>query len=477
MKNIYKSIKISVVAGLLLATACSDRLEILDPDTLPPEVALASFSGYQSLMLSGYNRINDFTWYGQQGMIHPEIMADNVDFANRTGRYESEYVNAVRAHMGRWDRWGGINDANIIYNRVDNVEDGTAGEKNGLKGEALFIRALNYHELAKVYGYEPGKESSGFNLTVPLKIQPTEGVSDAFVPQTRVANSELYSQLVSDLTESASLLSSNPAGSFPYRASAASAYALLSRVQLYKGDYAAAAAAAQQAISAATSLGTALTSGENYMNSWAAAPHPESIFESEIRTADWNSVDGVNNSLHSLTMNTTPSAQFILVGSPELISAIESEDGDIRRGLWVDAAGIPAGSQMCTKWRGEAGDFRENVPVIRISEMYLTAAEGLARSNNDSGARTIYNQFREARGLAATSASGQALINLIMKDRRVEFAMEGHRWFDLKRLGMDITKTAASAQPTLAYSDFRLLSFLPESELNLDDALTQNPGY
>jgi hypothetical protein len=132
---------------------------------------------------------------------------------------------------------------------------------------------------------------------------------------------------------------------------------------------------------------------------------------------------------------------------------------------------------MCTKWRGEAGDFRENIPIIRISEMYLTAAEGLARSNNESGARTIYNQFRTARGLAETTASGQALLDLIMKDRRVEFAMEGHRWFDLKRLGMNIPKTAASAQQTLSYSDFRVLSFIPESELNLDDALTQNPGY
>ncbi len=69
------------------------------------------------------------------------------------------------------------------------------------------------------------------------------------------------------------------------------------------------------------------------------------------------------------------------------------------------------------------------------------------------------------------------MLEMIMKDRRVEFAFEGHRWFDLKRNGMNITKSAASQQPSLSYNDFRILSFIPERELNLDDELVQNPGY
>ncbi len=463
--------KIIVITGLLVVTSCGDKLVILDPNTLPPEVALEGISGFEALMRSAYNRVHSFAWYGQQAMIHPEVMADNIDFANRTGRYEAEYVNQVRSHMGRWS-WGGINDANVIINRVDEVE-GPQAQKDRLIGQALFIRALNYHELAKVYSYEPGQEVNGFNLSVPLKITPTEGVSDAFQPQTRVPNTEVYAQMVADLQQSVTLLAANNPGNFPFRANVDAAEALLSRVLLYRGDFAAAAQAAQNVINRGR---VSLLTGDAYLDSWGEVIHPESLFESEVRAPDWTTVDGVNNSLHSLTMNISPSAQFILVASPELIDAIDSEPTDIRRQLYVDAANIPPGTQMNTKWRGELGDFRENIPVIRISEVYLIAAEGYLRSGNGPAGMTAYNQFRAARDLPPiTSTAG--MFESIMKDRRVEFAFEGHRWFDLKRNGLDIPKTAASQQPTLSYSDFRILSFIPERELNLDDDLVQNPGY
>ncbi|HMQ08455.1 MAG TPA: RagB/SusD family nutrient uptake outer membrane protein [Saprospiraceae bacterium] len=468
--------KIFLLGFILAATSCEDRLFVLDPNTLPPEVALGSINGFEALLLGAYNRVHDFRWYGQQAMIHPEVMADNIDFANRTGRYENEYVNAVRSHMDRWnvfgDIWGGINDANVIINRVGDVES-PQSQKDRLIGQSLFIRALNYHELAKVYSYEPGQEVNGFNLSLPLKVTPTEGVSDAVQPQTRVTNTVLYDQMVGDLQEAVTLLSANDPGNFPYRANRDAAEALLARVLLYKGDFAAAAQAAQNVINRGR---VTLLSGQNYLDSWGLVTHPESLFEAEIRPPDWTTVDGVNNSLHTLTMNIIPSSQFIIVASPELIASIDSESGDIRRQLFVNSASIPPGTQVCTKWRGELGDFREHIPIIRISEVYLIAAEGYFRSGNTQNALSIYNMFRSARNLPAMTQSGN-FMEMIMKDRRVEFAFEGHRWFDLKRNGMDIPKTAASQQPTLSYNDFRILSFIPERELNLDDELVQNPGY
>ena len=64
-----------------------------------------------------------------------------------------------------------------------------------------------------------------------------------------------------------------------------------------------------------------------------------------------------------------------------------------------------------------------------------------------------------------------------MKERRLEFALEGHRWFDLKRLGSEITKSATANVPNLSYTDFRLLGVIPQSELSLNELLVQNPGY
>ena len=403
-------------------------------------------------------------------------MADNLDFNNRTGRFENNYVNAIRSHMGRWGLYVGINNLNTIIGQIDGLTDLTADEtalQNQIKGESLLLRGLYYHELAKVYGYEPGREVSGFNLAVPLIVTPTTTVTDAFNFQPRATNTEIYSQITSDLNAAIGLLGAT--ANAPFKATKSSAQALLSRVLLYAGDY---GGAASNAMAAINGSGIELISDRGeYFDSWFASPHPESILEAEIRPTDWSTVDGANNSLSTLSNNTSSSSQFILVGSPELIADLDSDAGDIRDTIWTELDDIPAGTRKCEKWQGEKGDFLENVPLIRISEAYLNAAEANARGGNDSAAQGLINTFRAARGTEATTATGQALIDLIMKERRVEFALEGHRWFDLKRNGMPITKTATSGVPDLNYSDFRLLGVIPESELSLNDLLVQNPGY
>lgn len=472
----FRNIFLLVIA-LFAGSACEDALNVSDPESLSPDDVLVKVSGFESVLLSAYNRIHRFTWMGQNGIVAPEILADNLDFNNRTGRYEQEYVNAVRSHMDRWRSYRGINDCNIILSRIDELKDLTADEitlRDQVKGEALFVRALNYHDMARVYGYEPGQEQNGFNLTVPLRLAETKGVSDALDVKARATNTELYSLLKSDLTQAISLLPASN-GNAPYRVGKAAAQALLARVLLYEGSW---AEAATQAEAALASSGVSLVDNKAaYYDSWFAVPHPESIYEAEIRATDWSTVDGANNSLSTLSNNTSSSSQFILVGSVELIAALDSEAGDIRDTIWTVVDGIPDGTRKCEKWQGEKGDFLENIPVFRASEMVLIAAEGYAKSGNTAQAQTTINDFRASRGLPATDATGADLEALIMKERRVEFALEGHRWFDLKRNGMDIPKSAAANVPNISYSDTRILADLPIGELSLNELLVQNPGY
>jgi len=465
------------IAAFLCFASCSDQLNVTDPDSLSPELALSELSGFESVLSSAYNRVHAFGWMGQNGILAPEVLADNMDFANFTGRFELEYVNSVRAHMGRWNLYRGINDCNILLNKIDGIEDvesTDAETKKVLKGEGYFLRALHFHELAKVYGYEPGQEVNSFNLTAPIRTTPTDGVSDALNVNARATNTEMYAQIKSDLDNATSGLSGVENANEPYRVGEAAAAALYARVLLFEGSYAQAAAKADEAMEKTSAV---LTTVDNHLESWSAVPHPESIYEVEIRATDWSTVDGVNSSVSSLTNNLESGSQYILVPSAELIAAVDSEPGDIRSQLYEEEASLPAGSRKSNKWNGEQGDFRENIPVIRYAEMLLTAAEGYARSGNDALALERLNQLREARGLPASAADGSALISLIMKERRVELAVEGHRWFDLKRLGLNIPKSARSAQPTLNYTDFRILPDLPVSELNLNELLVQNPGY
>jgi len=218
-----------------------------------------------------------------------------------------------------------------------------------------------------------------------------------------------------------------------------------------------------------------IESGE-YVQGFSRAPHPESIFELEIRQVDWSSVDGVNNSLNSLVSDNEPAAQFILGASDELMSSYE--EGDVRRDCWRSTTreGIEGPVFASRKWTGYKGDFLENLPIIRASELYLIRAEARYQSN-PAGARADINALRSRRGLGAIDnlLSGEALLNRILLERRLEFVLEGHRWFDLKRNGRNISKHGDFLE--VPYTDYRILANIPLDETQLNEQLEQNPGY
>jgi hypothetical protein len=224
------------------------------------------------------------------------------------------------------------------------------------------------------------------------------------------------------------------------------------------------------------SNGDGLVEPANYVQGFSRAPHPESLFELEIRLVDWSTVDGVNNSLNSLTSNTDPAAQFILGASNELMETYEV--GDVRVNCWEETTreGIDGPVYASRKWTGYKGDFLENLPIIRASELYLIRAEARYQSN-PQGAREDINALRSKRGLGPIDnlLSGQALFNRIMLERRQEFVLEGHRFFDLKRNGMNITKHENFLE--VPYTDYRILANLPLEQIQLNENLVQNPGY
>lgn len=503
--NFKKYITLSMVAVMLVVTACEEAIEIQPEAAVTPEIALKRVGGINALVLSAYRRVHDFTYYGQQQILNAEALADNLVIANNTGRYTGQVVNTVNSHFGTWNStpWQIINDANIILAHADAAaptlaisgtfagfpesEAQTAPKRLRYKGEAYFLRALAYHDLVKVYGYEPGREVNGFNLGVILRTTPTEKVSDAD-KRARATNEEIYAQIESDLLAAIQLLPAEvdfvgsttdftkqwAPGERTYRASKAAAKALLARVYLFWGKYAQANTLATEVLTPADPGGTSktLTTAANHVASWSATQHPESIFEAEIRTADWSSVDGVNNSLSSVTSTAGgASAQFAVGASDELIAAFEAND--VRRSLY-----ITNGANMePRKWMGEKGGFLENIPIIRVAEVVLIAAEARARNNDDAGAQTMINMLRTNRGLPATTETDQALIDLIMNERRVELAFEGHRFFDLKRNGMDIIKPVELLTNNVPYTDFRILANIPNAETTFNAQLQQNPNY
>jgi hypothetical protein len=484
MKNY---IKIIALGSVLSLASCSDLLDTEPKQSLTPGSAFANAAGYESLVFSAYGKVRSFNTYGQTMMIAPEIMADNLRIIANTGRYIGQEVNADRAHMNLWDFdvnrnnfrgvYAGINEANIILAEIDATE-GTEELKNTVKGEALFLRSLIYFDLGRVYGYEPGKEVNGWNSSVVIRTTPTLGFSAADL-RARSTNREVYDLIEADLNTAIGLLPVAAKGTAGiYRATKGAAEALLARVYLYDSKFPEAAAMASQAMATfgLTNDGTGLATPANYVSSFSTYPNPESLFELEIRSVDWSTVDGVNNSMCTLTANVFSSAQFIVTASNELIAAYET--GDIRRATWTETtrSGATGVVYRSNKWLGTKGDFLENLPIIRAAELYLIRAEARFRTDA-AGARSDLNALRSNRGLAAVDAGlvGDALFNQILKERRLEFALEGHRWFDLKRNGLTITKHGNNE--SVPYSDYRILAPLPVDQLTLNDKLVDNPGY
>ncbi len=146
---------------------------------------------------------------------------------------------------------------------------------------------------------------------------------------------------------------------------------------------------------------------------------------------------------------------------------------DIRRQLYeLGTKGRGAQNVETTKFLGKNGTINlDNVPVIRISEMYLNRAEAYYRLGKEADAIKDLNTIRTRAGLTEKAGlTGAALLDEIIRQRRLELAFEGHRFWDLKRLGRDIVKLPTN----LPFTDYRVLPRIPISEINNNKNLKQN---
>ncbi len=483
--NLYK---IAVLGVVLTFASCTDLLDVQPRASIDSVTALTTEDAVNAAVNGIYDRLQSTNLYGRDLVAIPEALADNGRATNKSGRLNPEYQNQVNAHFIHWQTsYFAINQANLVLDALPKVEKMTQANKDFVEAQALFIRGLLYFELMRAYAYEPTVEiKEASKGGVPLL---KSGVVDAtqIKLEGRASINDVYESIYSDLTNSIAKFTSSGRTATASFANRTAAQAMFSRVALYRGDYTNAAKYATDAL-ATGSVGRFQTR-DTYVSAWRSANHPESIFEIQFQT---NENIGVNTSLQTTyttlvaSGNRTTTGGFgDLVPTKALLDAYESEkdaDGkvivDVRRSLYeLGTAGRGTAEIECTKFLGRSGQVNlDNIPVIRVSEMYLNRAEALARSGNAAGALTDLNVIRTRAGLpAATGLTGAALITEILKQRRLELAFEGHRFFDMKRLGLDIVK-AAPVQ-NLNFTDFRVLAPIPIREIQANANLKQNTGY
>jgi hypothetical protein len=209
--------------------------------------------------------------------------------------------------------------------------------------------------------------------------------------------------------------------------------------------------------------------------------HPEAIFEIEVNPQTES--QGINNSLNAYTSDQwvaqIPTNSLLALYDKAndqrwnwFIPCFSNQNGAPIAGCTNDAGGGDTGLMMI-KWYGEKGQFADDIPHFRVAEMLLIQAE--ARLNGAPGDPLVpFNQLITSRGLTAV---GALTLDDILDERRRELAFEGHRFFDLKRLGRPIVKDAAVGGNTIPYSDPRFLDDIDPDDLDDNSQLVQNPGY
>ncbi len=455
----------TLLLGALVIGLPSCDLGVDPSNNVAPEIATQSITGVKSILTSVYARLQGLDLYGNELLLLPDLMADNARTSSPAVNRTGEFSNSIGVHMGNWpESYAAINEANYAIASARLLLQTEPTLANRYLGEALFLRALLYFDLARVFSYEPGREVNGFKTAVVLRTEPTRTAAEAELRE-RATNDQVYAQIEKDLKEAIPILTQYGLNTSPYVGNRANAEALLAKVYLFWSKW---PDAITQASAALSHTSTRLAEPNEVAGMFAKAPNVESLFEINFDAATetlW-----VNDCAACYTW---PSGTwFSIWPSAELLALFEPQDS--RVALYPTTS---TGIRYVNKYTYARGSWTDNQPVIRYADVLLMRAEAYSENGQDGLGLADLNLLRAKRNASALNVTGAALKSAIQDERRRELAFEGSRWFDLKRRGQNITKPAFGNNATVLYTDFRILAPIPATQVTNNALLKQNPGY
>jgi hypothetical protein len=385
----------------------------------------------------------------------------------------------------------GIGAANQVLLRVPAITM-DAAIKNRCLGEAEFLRALYYFYLVRAYG------------DVPLVLIPVKTAAEA-TTVTRTPAAQVYTQIVTDLTDAITKLPNSYTGDDLGRATKWSAAALLAKVYLTRAGSGDLANAAIQARAVITGSGKALW--PNYADNFNVDKEngQESLFEVQFKSGlNQYTLDGPGSAINEFW-----GARFF--GTPYVVSSggygfnipekefVDGyEAGDTRKAATIFVPGdrYPDGQIQPASLEGDPNGYNVrkfyagrlstiwdsplNVPVLRLAEVYLILAEAVGPT--PEGLEAINKVRRRAFGLPIDTpspahdltAATPNFTAAVLRERRYELAFEMDRWYDLKRTGELFRLPSLIAKGVKSTSG---LLPIPQAERDINPSLTQNPGY
>ena len=452
----------------MLTTSCGDFLEPKPVSLVTDDLAITSAADAEQVLLGAYSVLQNNNYYGNLTIGIPGMLSDELIHSGSFPTIKQMDQNAVTSdNVTLQNYWGnaatpvtgtssynGIFSANIVLERIEKITIDPA-VKNVIIGQSKYLRALFHFNLLTLFGDVPIAKTTSLAALSTLPRSP---------------KTEVYAFIIDDLTSAATLLKGADYGAAGrdsedrVKAGEWAAKALLARVQLYKGDKAAAGALANDVI---TNGGYTLPS--NYTT----------VFQSNSSETIFEIFSSVNDP-NGLAFQFRLSGRYEYAPSPQMVSAFQT--GDKRVSV---IANIASAKPEAAKYNDVATGTDRPI-VSRLAEMFLIRAEAnLATA--PAQALLDVNLIRLRAGALPQTDPGFAAftgfkeltaITLadILKERFVELCFEGHRWNDLVRTAT-VDQVMSVINP-VSWKPTSALMPIPNREIQQNPALApQNPGY
>ncbi|MGX5691034.1 RagB/SusD family nutrient uptake outer membrane protein [Arcticibacter tournemirensis] len=478
------------LAGLvaLSLSSCKDFLDVEPTNMGKVETSIKTPADAQIMVNGLMNSMTDVNYYGRNFIMYGDAKGGDLAVYSQ-GRgldalYTFNHTATTNSFSGIWLQiYNGIHQANNILESIVTIEATTPNASfDTYKGQALTARAIMHFDLVRLYGksYDDDKSSFGVpNVTTRLG-------SDA--QPLRATVEQNYTQILADLTKAAPLLPKTiTKGYINYYTN----LAMQARVYLYMKDYENALKAAEEVISK-TAL-YSLYSNAAWVASWKTPFGSESIFElgvfpteNDLGTSALGiylrrNGHGSNNAL----------GQFLV--SDYYLDRLRQDPDDVRWGILAhdETSDTRMGSlykysgSTTLEGDGKATNTAVNIKVIRLSEIYLIAAEA-ALPTDKAKAVTYLNAIRKRAPNLAPATEATINLDMILDERSKELLGEGHRFFDMIRLNKTITfndelggLSVAGRETSINRSFYKTRLPISQTEINANPGLKaqQNEGY
>jgi starch-binding outer membrane protein, SusD/RagB family len=403
--------------------------------------------------------------------------------------------------------YGGVNRANLVLDNIEGITFSDVNFKNRLKGEALFLRALNNYYLVTFFNH------------IPLITKYYDSAAEYFPSQ--VAPEIVWAQIYADLEEASNLLPTSYTDPNVGRATKGAALGFLGKAYLFNKEWAKASEKLKTVMDLGI-YGLMPNYGDNFTET--AENNMESIFEIQFDRNVGGTVLGWVSSPASDWSKTTARAitfapapfgwndaaptQWIVNEFLAEKTTSGEDDPRLKASIYYNYPGCTLyGQSFQTVYQFELGkigvkkygngdsgrpdekDWRSgiNERLMRYSDVLLMYAEAQNELGNTAESAEYIQIVRDRASLPDRETEFAALSQSAMRDRiaherALEFALEGHRFDDIRRWGWlnDPTKLAELKSHDEEFNSYvpgKEFFCIPQLELQTNTNLVQNPSY